>query len=197
MTHSKESICNGALGRLGKPPLVVDATAAQDYSDADHAVRAYDERIGRVLRSHLWNFATQRVALNADPAAPAFGFRYRYALPGNPPVAKVWGLDEVRHGKAIFSVEAGYVLTNEAAPLNLIYIGRITDPALFDDAFVDALEAAIAAKIAPKVLGSLEAADWFAGQAKEAARDARTDDAKDNPPREMDPGTWAFHRRTG
>lgn len=200
MPHSKTSICNSALSLLGKDPLVVDADggAAQEYGHADAAVRAYDQRLGRTLRSHPWNFATTRTALDADATAPAFGYAYRYPLPTVPPCARVWKLDPDRHGEnPKFTVEGNWILTDEPAPLQLIYIARITDPALFDDDFAEALAHEIAGKIALGVLGSLEAAETFRKSGEKEMRDAKTDDSQENPQPEVDEGTWLRSRRFG
>lgn len=194
---SMTEICNSALGILGKDPLVVDAEggAAQEYSHAAAAVRAYDQRIGRVLRSHPWNFAETLKSIDADATAPAFGYAYRYPLPSD--CARVWALDKTRHGDAAFKVRGQYVETDEASPLQLIYIKREADPSKFTDDFAEALAQEIAKKIAPQVLGSLEAADFFAKQARAEQTDAKTADGQENPPEMLDEGGWLTRRRTG
>ena len=195
---SKTEVCNSALGILGKPALVRDAEsgAAQEYAWAEAVVRAYDQRIGRVLRSHPWNFAMARAALEADATAPAFGYAYRYPLPSD--CARVWELDRDRHGTGTaYAVEGQWLLTDEAAPLQLVYIRRETDPSKFTDDFAEALAAEIAKKAAPAVLGSLEAADYFRREAKADASEAKTADGQENPPREIEDGSWLVGRRTG
>jgi hypothetical protein len=160
-------------------------------------VRAYDQRIGRVLRSHPWNFAMARVELEADATAPEFGFAVRYALPGD--LARVWKLDETRHGpNPSYQVEGQWLLTDEAAPLQLIYIRRETDPSKFTDDFAEALAQEIAKKIAPQVLGSLEAAGFFEKQADKETRDAKTERRPGEPAAGRSrQGTLLRGRRTG
>lgn len=194
---SKTKVCNSGLGILGKDPLVVDAEsgAAQEYSHAAAAVRAYDERIGRVLRQHPWNFAMARASLDADDTVPQFGFAFRYPVPGD--CARVWELDRERHGVARYQVEGPWILTSEAAPLLIRYIRRETDPSKFTDDFAEALAQEIAKKIAPKVLGSLEAANFFATQAAMEGSNAKTADGQENPPQDLDGGTFLRGRRTG
>lgn len=200
MTHSKTSICNSALRILGKDPLVVDAESGQpqEYGHADAAVSAYDQRLGRVLRSHPWNFAMNRAVLEADGTPPKFGWAFRYLLPAVPPCARVWKLNPDLPGDGPkFTVEAGYILTNEPAPLRVLYIARITDPSFFDDDFAEAFAGEIAAKIAPGVLGSLEAADFFRKEARQDMTDAKTDNSQEVPPPDLDGGTFLPFRRTG
>lgn len=196
--HSKTSICNGGLGILGKEELVVDADggAPQEYTHAAAAVSAYDRRLGRVLRSHNWNFAETLAIIDADATAPKFGYRYRYPLPTVPPCARVWTLDPALYGpNPSFKVRGGFIETDEAGPLRVIYIARITDPSLFDDAFAEAMSYAVAKEIAVAVLGSLEAADFFRKEAREEMSDAKTDDSQENPPPELDGGSWTVNRR--
>ncbi|WP_428668037.1 hypothetical protein [Reyranella sp.] len=195
---SKTSICNSGLGILGKPDLVRDAEsgAAQEYGIAATVVRAYDERIGRVLRSHPWNFAMARVSLDADATAPPFGFARRFPLPSD--CARVWKLDETRHGRdPKYAVEGQWLLTDETAPLLLIYIRNERNPSKFTDDFAEALAGEIAKKSAVAVLGSLEAADFFRKLAKEDVGEAKTNDGQENPPQELDEGSWLRGRRTG
>lgn len=196
--RSKTSICNGALALLGKPPMVVDADAGtpQEYDDAAAVVEAYDARLGRVLRSHNWNFAESLEIIDAAEEAPAFGYARKFPLP--PECAAVWALDAERHGREPkYRVRGGYIETDEESPLHLVYIKRIEDPSLFDDDFVAALETAIAEKAALAVLGSKEAARVFRAEAKEDLADARYNDAKENPAQEIDGGSWLSGRSTG
>lgn len=202
MPHTKTSICNSALNDLGQPPFVVDADggAAQEYDAAAAVVEAYDQRFGRVLRSHPWNFATRRIELEADEAAPAFGYARAFSLPAD--CAKVWALDEGRHGKnPVYKVEGDdggmKILTDIEAPLHVIYIKRITDPSLFDDEFAEALSAEIASKAALRVLGSKTAARAFRAEAREDQADTRSSDAKENKALPVDEGSWTVGRRTG
>lgn len=196
--RSKTSICNGALGLLGKPPMVVDADsdAPQQYDDAAAVVEGYDRRIGRVLRSHNWNCAETLAIIDAAEDAPPFGFARKFPLPSD--CAAVWALAETRHGKdPKYKVRGAFIETDEPSPLHLIYIKRLTDPSLFDDDLAAALEAAIAEYAALTVLGSKEAARVFRGEAKEDLADAKHNDAKENPAQEIDGGSWLPGRSTG
>jgi hypothetical protein len=196
--HSKESICNAALGLLGKPPLVSDAEAEQEYGDARRVVQAYAQRIGRVLRSHPWDFAMRRAILPPDTATPKYGYSHQFTLPGEPPCARVWQLDRERHGDLPdFKVEGHKILINDAGPLYLSYIARITDPAEFTDDFAEALAAEVAAKAAVGVLGSLEAADSFRKEWQAEEAGARRTSGQQQLQDTIDGGTWLPGRRTG
>ena len=71
-------LCNLALARLGEA-RVYDLT--EDQFVAVQCARQFPLAAEEVLRSHRWNFASARVALSRLAEAPAFGFKYAYALP--------------------------------------------------------------------------------------------------------------------
>ena len=195
--RSITSLCNNALGLLGKPPMVVDADsgAPQQYDEAAAVVDGYHARCGRVLRSHNWNSAERLAVIDAAEEAPAFGFARKFPLPPN--CAGVWALSEERHGRyPKYKVRGDYIETDEASPLHLIWIERI-EPSAFDDDLAAAMEAAIADYAALRVLGSKEAARVFRAEGKEDLSDAKHSDAKQNPAQEIDGGAWLSNRSTG
>lgn len=161
--RSKASICNDALGLVGQPPLVTDPDDVAARPHARDAVAAYDRVLDEVLADGLWSFARRRVSLERDATSPDFGWAYRYLLPATPRYLAPVGLDPDSHGDdAAYAVENGYILTDESGPLNFVYIGLVDDPNLFEPNFAASLALKIAARIAPKVLNSQEAADALA-----------------------------------
>ncbi len=195
--RSITSLCNNALGLLGKPPMVEDADSGlpQQFDDAAAVVDGYHARYGRVLRSHNWNSAERLAVIDAAEEAPLFGFARKFPKPPN--CAGVWALSEARHGKEPkYRVRGDFIETDEPSPLHLIWIERI-DPSAFDDDLAAAMEAAIADYAALRVLGSKEAARAFRGEAKEDLADAKHNDAKENPAQEIDQGSWLVSRSTG
>lgn len=195
--RSITSLCNNALGLLGKPPMVVDADsgAPQGYDDAAAVVDGYHARYGRVLRSHNWNSAERLAVIDADAEAPLFGFARKFPKPPN--CAGIWALDKARHGAdPKYKVRGDFIETDEPSPLHVIWIERI-EPSAFDDDLAAAMEAAIAEYAALRVLGSKEAARAVRGEAKEDLADAKHNDAKENPAQEIDAGQWLANRSTG
>ena len=78
--------------------------------------------------------------------APAWGYDYQYPLPDDY-LALVQVNDiYVRSGSsvALWSVEAGAILTNIEAPLKVRYVKRVTNPGLFDSMFCEALACKLA-----------------------------------------------------
>jgi len=132
MATSNVSIANLALQKLGAASIAaLNATpgSAADMSACFESIRD-DE-----LRKYRWKFAILRAVLAPHATAPAFTYRYAFPLPTDY-LALIkparLGLDwhiENHQGQVC-------ILTNDGSSLNIRYIARITDPALFDPSFV-------------------------------------------------------------
>lgn len=137
-----------------------------------------------VLRAHPWNFAMARKQVPAKIEAPPFGFRYKYDLPSTPHCLRVHRIGEF--GDRIpFQVEGREILTDAPAPINLRYIGQVTDLSRFDALFTVALGARIGATIAKSIddSGSLARDLWELYVAK--LREARNTDAQEGTPEDL------------
>jgi len=159
MTISTVSICNRALDLLGADPI----TSLEDGSKAANLCqRNFEPSADSVLRLYPWNAALRRARLPALSETPAWGYRYQYQLPQGPEPALCLRLLEVDSGTD-YRVEGRRVLADYAAPLDILYIGRIIDSANYDPLLAEA----IAAKLAVHLAGNLtESASRI-----EAARD--------------------------
>lgn len=142
-------ICNRALGRLGEQRILTMA----DASGAGRACQLHFEGTrDEVLRSHRWNFATERAALSRLLPNPPFGWAYRYGLPVDFIRAlEVNGTEDGRGNP--WSIESGALMTNEAT-VNLVYIRRETNVARWDSLFGEAVTLKLAMKLATVLRGS-------------------------------------------
>ena len=184
---SEVEICNVALAALGEAPL----SSLEETTDVARLARArYDMVRDAVLRAHPWNFAIARALLPALAEAPAFGFATAFALPvdclrvleaGTPPAA--------------WRVEGRRVLTDQGAPLPLLYIRRATETGLYDALFVEALAARLGADLALRITEntSRAAALWELYQAK--LREARSADGREGTSDNLPDGSWLEARR--
>ncbi|MEO2140938.1 MAG: hypothetical protein ABGX63_02025 [bacterium] len=155
---SDVDICNLALQRLGAKSisaLVEDSTAGRECN------RVYAHARDSEIRSHSWSFARARVELAADATDPIFGYAKRYTLPAGflrlLPVRNVATNTLILGGidpNIDWQIEGGYIMTDDSAPLQIIYLQSISDPNLFDQLFTDLLVARIAMDIAEKVTQS-------------------------------------------
>jgi hypothetical protein len=147
MAMSTVSICNRALDLLGADPI----TSLEDGSKAANLCqRNFAPSADSVLRLYPWNAALRRARLPALSEAPAWGYLYQYQLPQGPEPAFCLRLLEIDNGSD-YRVEGRRILADYAAPLDILYIGRVTDTAAFDPLLAEA----VAAKLAVHLAGNL------------------------------------------
>lgn len=149
--QSEVDISNFAMDILEEEYIT---SLSQDTKAARWLNRNFAQTRDAVLRAHPWNFAMERTTLLADSTDPAFGWTYRYAVPADclrpMPLTQNGKLNGAQYP---FEYEGGYVLTDATAPLKFRYIKRETDPAIFDNLFIEALSARLAAKAAHLITG--------------------------------------------
>lgn len=151
---SAVDICNLALQRLGAKTITSlsdDSTAARECN------RVYEHARDSELRAHPWSFARKRAQLAADSTAPAFGYSARYQLPSDFLRLLPQNGQNPNDGSTPqndLQIESGYILTNDGAPLNIVYIRQVTDPNDFDQLFTDLLVSRIARDLAEKITQS-------------------------------------------
>lgn len=167
------SICNLALTELGaaNPPL----TNLSDNTKAGRACnRIYLQARDQTLRDHPWNFALARASLAADTTAPLW--EYTNAFPFPTGCLRIIECDTTEE----WVVEGQSILTDAAAPLNIIYINSIDDPTLFDSLFVEAYAAKIAAEIAYDITASRGVANDMIALYQSKLQSARLVDAQES-----------------
>ena len=144
------TVCNAALARLGEARIL-------DLADDNAAGRACSLNFplarDELLRSHRWNFATERADLVQLSAAPTFGFTYAYQLPTDSlRVLTVNGVSASGDPDSAWEIE-GNTLLHDEATVELIYIKRVTDLNLLDSLAIEALIVLLASKLAPAIQG--------------------------------------------
>lgn len=133
MSVSEVSICNRTLDLLGIDPIT---SLDDDSKPARVMLRNYAAARDRALRSYPWNCAMRRASLPALAEAPAWGYARYFQLPEGPKpeyclrVHKTeW---ELLGNKDDYKIEGRYIATDADAPLNILYVAQVTDPAKFD-----------------------------------------------------------------
>lgn len=145
-------ICNMALDVLKEAPLTDYTT--DNTSVSRWFVRNYATFRDAELEAHPWRFAMKRAAITVDGTAPDFGWSYRYAVPtdfkrvGYLNYSGVFEADPIPH-----EVEGSYILTNQSATIDLVYVYAITDTTKFSALFCQALAAAMARALAHWLTG--------------------------------------------
>jgi hypothetical protein len=144
------TVCNAALARLGEARIFdLGEESAAGRACALNFPLARDE----VLRTHWWNFATERAALVELAAEPAFGFEHAYQLPTDClRVLEVNGVSGSGEPGAEWEIE-GDRLLHDDAKVEIKFIKHVTDLNLFDSLALEALIVLLAAKLAPAIQG--------------------------------------------
>jgi len=140
---STVEICNNALIALGAETIM----ALTENSKAARLCNArFASARDAVLRAHPWNCAMARTSLAQESSSPAFGYSYRYQLPGDClRVIQAYGADKEPIDD--WQVEGRSLLCDEAT-VYIKYIKRVTDPNQLDSLCREAISARLAAEIA-------------------------------------------------
>lgn len=169
-------IANKALRRVGNYRI----QSLDETNEAARAVRdVYEAVRDSVLSRHPWNCALVRASLAADADAPAWGYAKAFTLPTDPYCLRVWRLSEEDHGDAEWRVVGRKLHTDEAAPLYVEYISRVTDPEQLAPYLADVISAHIAAEVAFRLSESNTKAETLRQWAEEELRHARSLDGQE------------------
>jgi hypothetical protein len=190
MAISTVSICNRALDLLGADPIISldDGSKAANLCQRNFAATA-----DSVLRLYPWNAAMRRASLPALGDAPAWGYVHQYQLPEGPDPAPCLRLIRVESGEA-FRVEGKRVLTDYAAPLNILYIGRILDPAEYDPLLAEAISAKLAVHLAGNLTESASRIEAMRDYLKNILAGARAVDAQEGGAEAIEIDAWLAAR---
>lgn len=173
MAVSQVQICNLSLSSIGTRSTI--ASLDEGSAEAIQCSLHYDVALEAALRGAHWNFARKQVALaliadaTQGQSVPQ-PWTYEYALPANcllarfvlpqttalgmpvpvaqqRPVPFVIGSDQDANGNDIT-----VLLTNEPFA-QLVYTGRMTNPAVYDPSFIDAFVPILGSKLAIPLTG--------------------------------------------
>ena len=195
---SAVDICNLALQRLGARSI---AALTEDTTAGRECNRVYEHARDSELRSHEWSFARTRVQLAADSVAPSFGYAVQYTLPSDyvrllpartvtNDTTSLGGLDP----NIDWQIEGSKILTNDTAPLQIVYLKKVTDPNDFDELFTDVLVSRIAMDVAEKITQSNTKKTDAQNRYTLAKRDAKRINAYERPPQESPTDEWIVAR---
>ena len=193
MATSIVSISNLALQKLGAGSI---ASMDEDSREARVMNACYEPLRDRELRAHAWNFSIKRTTLAPSATTPDFDFTYAFPVPSDmlrllPPARA--GLDwtiEQLNGTP-------HILTNDGNTLEIRYVAKVTDPAIFDALFVDMLACKMAWHSCETITQSNTKKADIQQEYKDARAEARKINAFEQPvPEESEP-PWLTARRTG
>ena len=168
-------ICNSALNQIGASNIIAlteDSKAARIWNQRYEYVR------DSVFRAHPWNCLVTRVTLAPDATSPAFEFDNAFTLPTDPYCLRVLNL---RYLDIVHRVEGRKILCDEDT-VDLIYVGKVTDPAQYDTLLIEALAAALSADVAYPLVGSTSLAQEMRALYEQKLSEARFVDATEGTP---------------
>jgi hypothetical protein len=143
---SQTAICNRALEFLGGSKFNPITNINDGSGPAKALKRVYADTLRALLVDHEWHFAKKRASLAASATVPAWGFDRGFPVPADflkllqIQCAPDYSLEADPSGSQI-------ILTDAAAPLNILYIYDVTDPGRLPPHFVDAFASRLAVDI--------------------------------------------------
>lgn len=193
-TVSEVSICNLALSHIGEKSIT---SLSDDVKPARECNRLYAITRDMEFRAHNWNFSIKRTNLSEDGTEPDSEYKHRYQVP-----AECLRILEVLYANS-WRVEGGnladagklFILTNLSGPIYIRYVAQITDPAVFDVLFVNALAARLAMDLVEPLSQSNTKAEMAAEKYRFWIGQAKSMDAFESSARPRPDPSWVAARR--
>ena len=164
-------IANRAITYLGGGVIT---SLDDDTKEGRACKRLYQQTADNLLRDHPWNFAIARASIAASTTAPVFTYDNAYDFPDG--TLRIISVDTTE----AWAVEGRQIVTNAVAPLQIVYIQRVTDPNLFDAKFIEAYSLRLAADIAYDITASQTVAATAENKYSLLLQEARLVDAQES-----------------
>lgn len=182
---SEVGICNSALIKLGVERI---SALTEPNKRAILCNEQYPKIRDSVLYSHPWNFAIKRVTLALTATTPEFGFSSEFQLPSDN--LRVLNLDS---SSIKWAVEGDKLLA-DAAAVKARIIWRNTDVSTYTPKCNEALALRLAAELAFPLTQSNNFAKQILDQYEKFLMDARSFDAQEGTPEELEADEWVNSR---
>lgn len=175
-------ICSNALMMLGAKPIASFSEAEGSGSNLDRAKLCdglYPWLRLAILRGHYWNCSATRVMLSPDATPPAFGYPYRFRLPGD--WLRTWGVgDPNTRPRLDYRSEGRFLLCGEPV-LPLLYGADVPEDE-WDTLLIDVVTLAMAARLAYPITASTSVEEAKKLELRNLLQQARASDGQDDPP---------------
>lgn len=177
-------ICNMTLHSLGADPI---ASMTQDNTNARKINAIYTPILRALLRAHLWNFAMKETALSRITTAPVLAdFTYIYTLPSDYIRLKKTNMED---SGFTHKIKGRYIYSNSDT-LSIEYVALVTDTTQFDDSFVDAFAARMAAELCYSITGEKALVQIKWAEYKEKYQKAVSVDGQEETPDQPTANSW-------
>lgn len=199
MATSNVAIANLALTKLGDLRIL---NLTDNTKQAREVNAVFDMARDYLQRRFSWRFCMKRAQLAASSDTPLWDYSYQYPVPVDclriVQVGQYFPTpdmsDLIGTGGQEYVLEAGNILSNDAGPLKLRYLSRITDPIKFDPAFDMAFSAYLAYLLAEPLTADNQKKQIAYNDYKFSIRDAVVANAIENPPESIADNTWILAR---
>lgn len=196
---SQIDVINRALTKLGEDRLI---SLDDDVRAARSVAAVYDGLLDAELARNRWAFSVRRAILPALLEPPVWGYTRAFQLPDDC-LQLIW-IDGAARSESIqdfiadsggpFTLEGRQILTDLEAPLRIRYVGRVSDPNLWEPVFVDAFAARLAYELAEDLTQSQQKRDLSWGEYKVAVGEAKRQSAIQQPPQSIPDDGWLQSR---
>jgi len=199
MAASNVAIANLALTKLGDLRIL---NLTDNTKPAREVNAVFDMTRDYLQRRFSWRFCIKRANLAADTTTPLWDWSYQYQIPSDCMRILQVGQwypspdlsDLISTGGQEYVLEGKYILSNQAGPLKLRYLSRVTDPVQFDAAFDMAFSAYLAYILAEPLTASPEQKQMAYNDYRNSIKDAVIANAIENPPESLADQTWILAR---
>jgi hypothetical protein len=171
MATSFTQIANRALTFLGADVL---SDLTDDTKEGRAVNRVYEQTRDALLRDHAWNFAIKRVSIAANTTSPVFEYTNAFDWPAD--CLRIIEADTLEE----WAVEGRQIVTDASAPLDIVYVHRVTDEALFDAKFIEAYALRLAADLAYDLTASQNIATLAEQKFTRFMNEAKTVDGQES-----------------
>ena len=189
MALSQTEIVNLALTRLGQDRVI----SITDDVEAARVMRSlWEFTRDTVLAGYPWKFAIKRTSLPALADAPAYGWARQFTVPEECLRLVQVGDDYVFYTgmRDTFQLEGGVIMTDEAAPLQLRYVQRVTNVGLWPVLFGRVVAMQLAIDACEKLTSSSAKQGVLNEAYALAVAQARKQSAIERPPQRADNSDW-------
>jgi hypothetical protein len=164
-------IANRAITFIGGTTI----TALTDDTNEGRAInRLYEQTRDQLLRDHPWNFAIKRISISANTVSPIYEYTNAFDWPSD--CLRIIDVDTSEE----WAVEGRQIVSDAAAPLQIVYVHQVTDPNLFDAKFIEAYSLRLAADIAYEITASMSVANIAEQKFAAMLKEGRLVDAQES-----------------
>jgi hypothetical protein len=164
-------IANRAITFLGGTTITA---LTDDTKEARACNRLYEQTRDQLLRDHAWNFSILRVSIAANTTSPIYEYTNAFDWPAD--CLRILEVDTTEE----WAVEGRQIVTDAAAPLQIVYVHQVTDANLFDAKFIEAYSLRLAADIAYDITASSTVANVAEQKFAASIQEARLIDAQES-----------------